>query len=60
MDELVDLAEKISPSLDSNDKTTMKQTLDNLNQRLGHVTQAAEDKQAALEQNVKDWESYQV
>ena len=60
MDELVDLAEKISPSLDSNDRTTMKQTLDNLNQRLGHVTQAAEDKQTALEQNVKDWESYQV
>ena len=60
MDCLLDLAEKMAPTLDMNDKATLKQKLANLNDRLTALTRESDQRQKELNQSSADWKEYQV
>ena len=60
MDKLLDICEKISPSLDMNDKTTMKESVNSLTNKVTHINATAEQKEKDLHGYVADWQSYQV
>lgn len=59
MDLLLDLQEKLTPTLDMNDKTTLKETINNLNQRLTTLSAAAEKQEKVLKEGVTSWKDYQ-
>ena len=59
MDVLLDLEEKLAPTLDMNDKATLKETIANLNLRLTEVSASAEKQEKVLEGGVKSWADYQ-
>ena len=60
MDQVLDLAEKLSPSLDMNDRETLKQSVANLNGKLTSVTGAAQQQKAELNNMAAGWDEYQV
>ena len=60
LDELDSLAKQINPSLDNNDKQTLKEKLDNLHQRFKQVSDAAKTKDQDLRDGAQQWRDYQV
>ena len=60
MDQLLDLAEVMSPTLDMNDRATLKESIGNLNERLVAVTTDADSVVRALESRATSWTLYQV
>ncbi len=60
MDKLLDMAEVMTPTLDINDRTTLKESIGNLNERLVAVTTDADSVVRALESRATNWTLYQV
>ena len=60
MDILLDLSEHLAPTLDMNDKATLKESIVSLNQKVSDVTAAAEMWQKRLEETIVTWKQYQV
>ena len=60
MDQLLDLAEVMTPTLDMNDRATLKESIGNLNERLVAVTTDADGVVRALESRATNWTVYQV
>ena len=60
MDQVLDVAEHLYPTLDVNDSTTLKESLTNTNHKLANVVGMAIKQQAKMEKNVTDWADYQV
>ena len=60
LDDLDSLAKQINPSLDNNDKQTLKEKLDNLHQRFKQVSDSAKTKEQDLRDGAQQWRDYQV
>ncbi len=60
LEELNSLAKQINPSLDKNDQQTLKETLDNLNQRFKQISETAKQKEQDLKDGAQQWRDYQV
>ena len=60
MDELLDLAEKLSTSMDVNDRTTLKESVASLNSKLTLACDAAVQKETQLTESLETWNDYQV
>ena len=60
MDELLDLSEQLAPSLDLNDKATLKESINNMNRKVSDTSAAAEKREKQLEETVSAWKHYQV
>ena len=60
MDTLLDLSEHLAPTLDMNDKATLKESIVSLNQKVSDVTASAERWQKQLEETIITWKQYQV
>ena len=60
MDKLLDVAEVMAPTLDMNDRTTLKESISNLNEKLVAVTTEADRMQQTLEYQATNWSVYQV
>ncbi len=60
MDQLLDLQEKLAPTLDMNDRTTLKESIKSLNNKVTLVTSAGEDRRKQLEENKTAYTLFQV
>lgn len=60
MDDLFDLSEKMAPLLDLNDRTTMKESLNSLSQRLTMVGKVGVQRHSLLTNALAQWKDYQV
>lgn len=60
MDTLMDLSEALAPSLDLNDRSTLKESIQNLNQKLTNVTAAANKQGTKLEAAATALREFQV
>ena len=60
MDALLDVSEKLKPSLDINDKTTMKESLSNLTNKMAGLSAAAEQRTVKLKDHALKWQEYKV
>ena len=60
MDKLLDVAEVMAPTLDMNDRATLKESINNLNEKLVAVTTEADHMQQTLESQATNWSVYQV
>lgn len=60
MDRLLDLAEQVTPTLDMNDKTTLKESIASLSSQVSEVTTAADSKLKQLVTAEKDYKQYRV
>lgn len=60
MDALLDLSESLAPTLDLNDRATLKESIHNLNQKLNNVTTSAGRQEAKLEEAANIWRDFQV
>ena len=59
MEALLAMSSKLQPTLDVNDKTTMKQTVANLSERLDALREAA-DQQKNAQKYLQDYQTFQV
>jgi len=60
MNDLMSLASQISTSLDVNDETTFKETVNDINRRLNAVIMAARRREMSLLNSVAVWNDFQV
>lgn len=60
MDQVMELSERLMPTLDPNDKETLRQMLNNANQRLSNVVTNSNRKQQLMEHKAAEWKDYQV
>jgi hypothetical protein len=60
MDELMDLSETLAPSLDLNDRATLKESIQNLNQKLSKVTASGSKQGEKLETAANAYADYKV
>ena len=60
MEQVMELSERLMPTLDPNDKETLRQMLNNTNQRLNTVVASSNRKQQLMEQKAVEWKDYQV
>ena len=60
VDHLLDLSEKISPTLDVNDKTTLKQSVSNLGSKVNKVTSDGEVRLKELQAADRQYQQYKV
>lgn len=56
----MELSDKLIPTLDTNDKTTLKQSLASTNKKLAAVISTAQGKQEELECKASEWKVFQV
>ncbi|XP_023932384.1 nesprin-1-like [Lingula anatina] len=59
MSRIQDTAERLFPTLDPNDKETLQQSVEALNQKLTDVLKAAAKRQKQLEDELKNWNEFQ-
>ncbi|KAK3091950.1 hypothetical protein FSP39_023939 [Pinctada imbricata] len=60
MDQVMELSERLMPTLDPNDKETLRQMLNNANQRLSNVVTNSNRKQQLMEHKAAEWKDYQM
>jgi ribosomal protein S18 len=60
MEQVMELSERLLPTLDSNDTETLRQTLKQTNRRFNDVTAKSNRKQEMVELKIKEWKDYQV
>lgn len=60
MEQVMELSERLLPTLDNNDKETLRQTLKNTNKKLADVMAASQRRQQSLEKHAEDWQDYKV
>lgn len=60
MEQILELSEKLLPTLDKTDQATLQQSLANINQRVNFVIGAAQKRQDLLERKVTEWRDYDV
>ncbi|VDI56143.1 nesprin-1, partial [Mytilus galloprovincialis] len=58
MEQVMELSERLLPTLDNNDKETLRQTLKNTNKKLADVMAASQRRQQSLEKHAEDWQDY--
>ena len=60
MEQVMELSERLLPTLDNNDKETLRQTLKSTNQKLANVMTSSQRKEQEMLQKTNDWREYQV
>lgn len=60
MEQVMELSERLLPTLDNNDKETLRQTLKNTNKKLSDVMAASQRRQQTLEKRAEDWQEFKV
>lgn len=60
MEQVMEISERLLPTLDSNDTETLRQTLKQTNRRFNDVTTKSNRKQEMVELKIKEWKDYQV
>lgn len=60
MEQVMELSERLLPTLDNNDKETLRQTLKNTNKKLSDVMAASQRRQQNLEKHAEEWQDYKV
>lgn len=60
MEQVLELSERLLPSLDDNDTETLRQTLKQNTQRLNAVMAKSARKQELLETKINEWNAFQV
>jgi len=60
MEQVLELSERLLPTLDVNDNTTLRQSLKNTEQKLADIMASSHRQQAEMAKRVQDWNQYQV
>ncbi|XP_046571071.1 nesprin-1-like [Haliotis rubra] len=60
MEQVMELSDKLLPTLDTNDKTTLQQSLTSTNKKLVSVISTAQSKQEQLEIKASEWKVFQA
>lgn len=60
MEQVMEISERLLPTLDSNDTETLRQTLKQTNRRFNDVTTKSNRKKEMVELKIKEWKDYQV
>lgn len=60
MEQVVELSERLLPSLDNNDTETLRQTLKQYTQRLNAVMAKSARKEELLKMKINEWNAFQV
>uniref|UniRef100_K1QNN8 Nesprin-1 n=1 Tax=Magallana gigas TaxID=29159 RepID=K1QNN8_MAGGI len=60
MEQVVELSERLLPSLDNNDTETLRQTLKQYTQRLNAVMAKSARKEELLKMKINEWNSFQI
>ncbi|XP_048737335.2 nesprin-1-like isoform X3 [Ostrea edulis] len=60
MEQVMEISERLLPTLDSNDTETLRQTLKQTNRRFNDVTTKSNRKQEMVELKIKEWKDYQT
>ena len=60
IDQITELSERLMPTLDANDGTTLAQTLTNMNKKYAQVMAASHSKQTLMENKAAQWRTFQV
>ena len=60
MEQVVELSDRLYPTLDTNDRETLRQSLNNTSKKLTTVMAASARKQDLMEQKTAEWRNYQV
>ena len=60
MDQVMELSERLLPTLDMNDTETLRESLKNTSQKLADVMVASQRKQQVMTKKCEEWNEYQV
>ena len=60
MDQVMELSERLLPTLDMNDTETLRESLKNTSQKLADVMAASQRKQQEMTKKCEEWNEYQV
>lgn len=60
MEQVVELSERLLPTLDNNDTETLRQTLKQYTQRLNAVMAKSARKEELLKMKINEWNAFQV
>ena len=60
MDQVMELSERLLPTLDMNDTETLRQSLKNTSQKLSEIMASSQRQQQDMEERAKEWNEYQV
>jgi uncharacterized protein Yka (UPF0111/DUF47 family) len=60
IDKLLDVCEKVLPTLDANDRATVKESIEGLNKRVVDVCANSQSTRKELANLAQEWNNYQV
>ena len=60
MEQVMELSERLLPTLDMNDTETLRESLKNTSQKLADVMAASQRKQQEMTKRSEEWNEYQV
>ncbi|KAH3846253.1 hypothetical protein DPMN_088552 [Dreissena polymorpha] len=60
MEQVMELSERLLPTLDMNDTATLRQSLKNTEQKLANIMASSQRQQTEMEKRAQDWNEYQV
>ena len=60
MDQVMELSERLLPTLDMNDTETLRESLKNTSQKLADIMAASQRKQQTMAKKSEEWSEYQV
>jgi len=60
MEQVMELSERLLPTLDNNDTSTLRQSLKNTGQKLANIMASSQRQQDEMEKKAQEWNEYQV
>ena len=60
MEQVMELSERLLPTLDMNDTETLRQSLKNTSQKLANIMATSHRQQSNMEKKAQEWNEYQV
>lgn len=60
MEQVMELSERLLPTLDNNDTATLRQSLVNTSQKLANIMASSQRQQDEMEKKAQEWNEYQV
>lgn len=60
MEQVMELSERLLPTLDSHDTATLRQSLKDTSQKLADIMASSQRQQEEMEKKAQEWNMYQV